>query len=120
LLLSPLVEAGFTKSDIRTAASEFGLGNASLPSNSCLATRIETNTTIIDTRLREIEVLESFLINRGYQGCRVRPRSNKVIIEIQQGDFPKISQTGEREAITSYFQDNGYPRVLLELGGRPL
>ena len=117
-IVSPLVTAGFHKEDIRRAAKALGLACADLPSNSCLATRIETDTAIDDQHLRAIEAMESFLHERGYHGCRVRPRSNKVYIELLAEDIEKIATHQERSSIIAFFQENGYDVVMLELGGR--
>lgn len=117
-IVSPLVTAGFHKEDIRRAAQALGLACADLPSNSCLATRIETDTAIDDQHLRAIEAMESYLHDRGYHGCRVRPRSNKVFIELLAEDIEKIAKLQERSSIIAYFQENGYDVVMLELGGR--
>lgn len=117
-IISPLVTAGFAKEDIRLAASALGLSCADLPSNSCLATRAEPNTTLDQDRLRSIEKLESFLHERGYHGCRVRPRSGAVFVEVLSEDIDKIVEPSERGAIIAYFQQNGYPSVLLDLQGR--
>lgn len=117
-VVSPLVTAGFHKEDIRRVAKALGLVCADLPSNSCLATRIETDTAIDDQHLRSIEAMESYLHDRGYHGCRVRPRSKKVYIELLAEDIEKISKPQERSSIITYFQENGYDVVMLELGGR--
>ena len=117
-VISPLVETSFLKNDIRRAASALGLFCADLPSNSCLATRIENLTPIDDKLLHSIEAMERFLHERGYHGCRVRPRSEAAFIEVLSDDIEKISEEGERRLITSYFQQNGYTTVMLELQGR--
>lgn len=117
-ILTPLVEAGYRKTDVRNTAAALGLANAHLPSNSCLATRIDTHTSITDKRLREIEKLERFLQQRGYEGCRVRPRGNHAIIEVQTSDLDKITNSHERSLIISCFQQNGYHSVTIELSGR--
>lgn len=117
-IVTPLVEAELHKSEIRELAASWGLANADLPSNSCLATRIEPDTEISEAKLREIETLESFLQRRGYQGCRVRPREARVIIEILSKDLSRLVEANERDEIITYFQQNGYPRVLLDLSGR--
>ncbi|MEN8809289.1 MAG: ATP-dependent sacrificial sulfur transferase LarE [Desulfobacterales bacterium] len=117
-VISPLVEASFHKKDIRLAASALGLVCADLPSNSCLATRIEKQTPIDDKLLRSIDAMERFLQKRGYHGCRVRPRTGMVFIELLSKDIERISETGERESIVSYFQRNGYGAVMLDLQGR--
>lgn len=117
-IITPLVAAGFSKSDVREAAAQWGLSNARLPSNSCLATRLEPNTEISDTGLREIEKHESFLHRHGFQGCRVRTRTGQVIIEVLSEDVSRLSKDTERNRIVDYFQENGYRRVLLDLAGR--
>ena len=117
-IVSPLVEAGFHKEEIRRAAESFGLACADLPSNSCLATRIETDSAIEEEKLRAIEAMEGFLHRCGYHGCRVRPRGNKVIVEILSEDFARIAEIPERMKIITYFQDHGYDTVLLDLEGR--
>lgn len=117
-VISPLVEASFHKMDIRHATSALGLACADLPSNSCLATRIENHKPIDDQLLRSIETMEHFLHERGYYGCRVRPRSGTVFIELLSEDIERISDEGERQSIVSYFQRNGYGVVMLNLQGR--
>lgn len=117
-IITPLVEAGFSKSDVRELAENWGLSNARLPSNSCLATRIEPHTEISATSLREIEKHESFLHQCGFQGCRVRTRTELAIIEILSEDVSRMLDEIERDRIVAYFQDNGYGRVLLDLAGR--
>lgn len=117
-ILTPLVDAGYTKNDIRKTASDIGLPNAALPSNSCLATRLEPNRSITDQKLREVERHEQFLTERGFSGCRVRPRGDSVILEIQSNDFDGLANPDERNSINSYFQQNGYTTVLIKLSGR--
>lgn len=117
-IVTPLVEAGFTKADVRIAAAHFGLANAELPSNSCLATRLAPRAGISDQQLRTVETLESFLHDRGYQGCRVKPRKETVIIELRSEDLARICKPGQRKQIVSHFQGNGFDRVLLNLVGK--
>ena len=117
-IITPLVEAGFSKSDVRAAAAHFGLANAQLPANSCLATRLAPHGGISDQQLRIVERLESFLHDRGYHGCRVKPRKETVIIEVRSEDLGRICRPGEREPIVSHFQGNGFDRVLLSLVGK--
>jgi uncharacterized protein len=117
-IVSPLVGAGFHKEDIRRAAESLGLNCADLPSNSCLATRIETGTDIVDEKLRSIEAMEGFLHRCGYHGCRVRPRGTRVIVEILSDDIARIAESSERNKIITYFQNHGYTAVLLDLQGR--
>ncbi len=115
---TPLVEAGFEKNEIRLVSARLHLENAQLPSNSCLATRLEYDTLIEEDILPVIERLEMFLEERGFPGCRVRPRRKMVIIEISESHFDRISDTSVRTEIITYFRDNNYETVVLDLRGR--
>ena len=117
-IITPLVKAGLSKSDVRELAAGWGLGNAALPSNSCLATRLEPDSEISDEKLRLIETFESFLQLQGYQGCRVRARDGRVIIEVLSEDLNRIMEETERNRIVAYFRGNGYSSVVLDLAGR--
>ncbi|MCG6930045.1 MAG: ATP-dependent sacrificial sulfur transferase LarE [Desulfofustis sp.] len=117
-VVTPLVEAGYRKTDVRETAAAIGLPNARQPSNSCLATRIEANKTITDAGLREIESLERFLHDRGFAGCRVRPREQLIILEVRAADLARITDPLERQAIVSFFQQNGFSSVVVDLSGR--
>ncbi len=100
---TPLLYAGFQKKEIRKLAREIGLSNHNLPSNSCLATRIQTGLKIDAETLKLIDRAESFLLKIGFSGCRVKPRGSYVIIELQAADMEKIVTSSNRKQITSYF-----------------
>jgi len=117
-VITPLVETGFYKKDIRVLARALNLSNADLASDSCMATRIETGRKITYSLLQQIEQMEAFMKSLGYLGCRVRPQSERVIIEVLKKDLSRIVAEGERQAIETYFQHNGYPKVLLHLKPR--
>ena len=115
---TPLVTAGFHKSEIRNLAGSIGLENHDLPSNSCLATRIATDVPITAEVLRRIGNSEYFLQNMGFYGCRVRPDAEWTVIEIKTDDFKRITQLENRKSILHYFQSIGLSRVVLDLHGR--
>jgi pyridinium-3,5-biscarboxylic acid mononucleotide sulfurtransferase len=58
---SPLLEAGFTKEEIRILAKELGLPNHDKPSNPCLATRLPYGTSITPESLNMISKAEKFI-----------------------------------------------------------
>lgn len=117
-VIKPLVQAGFHKHEIRLAAAEIGISYANLPSNSCLATRIEPHHDIGEDLLRSIEEMESFLHGRGYHGCRVRPRGETVVVEVIAEELERITSARERLEIIEYFKLHGHHVVLLDLKGR--
>lgn len=117
-ILTPLVEAGLTKSKIREVARQKGLSNYNLPSNSCLATRIQPGVTITERQLRVIEQAEQFLHTLGYQGCRVRLFKPFVIIELQKDDLERFMQSTPRNTVQEYFRALGCGSPMLSIEGR--
>ena len=115
---TPLAEVGLTKTEIRLIARSEGLSNFDLPSNSCLATRIEPGRPIAKETLRIIERAEKFLHERGFPGCRVRPRDAFFLVELQEKDFAAFTENGNREAVRAYFRRLGASSVMLNLAGR--
>jgi pyridinium-3,5-biscarboxylic acid mononucleotide sulfurtransferase len=115
---TPLLEAGFSKREIREQARIIGLANHDLPSNSCLATRIVTNGVIQSETLRLIDRAEHFLHGRGFPGCRVRLGGEWTVIEVRQDDLERIAQPTNRRIVLEYFQKIGHSSVVLDLNGR--
>lgn len=117
-VISPFLDAGISKSDIRRYAREEGLINSDLPSNSCLATRIATDHTITTEMLKLIEDAEEFLHSLGFAGIRVRPEKNRISIEVQEVDITAIVAGQTRLLVVEYFQQKGLGPVFLGLTGR--
>lgn len=115
---TPLAEAGLTKQEIRLIGRKEGLANYSLPSNSCLATRIQHGRPITEKTLRTIESAEHFLHERGFLGCRVRLRDAFFLIEVQEKDFSAFVASSNRTAVKTYFQPLQAGPVMLSLAGR--
>lgn len=115
---TPLLYAGFKKKEIRKLAREKGLSNHNLPSNSCLATRIQTGTKIDAQTLKRIDQAESFLLKIGFLGSRVKPRGSIVIIEVEAADMEKIVSTPHRKLITTYFVSLKFENVALNFNHR--
>ncbi len=115
---TPLLQAGLNKQEIRYLAKEIGLPNHDLPSNSCLATRIATDTAIHMDLLNVIGEAEQYLARRGFCGTRVRPRGRAALIAVQMGDVEKIAQRSTRVSVLHYFKSLGFDDVLLDLQGR--
>lgn len=115
---TPLAEAGLTKQEIRLIAQKEGLANYALPSNSCLATRIQHGRPITEKSLRTIENAEYFLHERGFLGCRVRLRDAFFLIEVQEKDFAAFVEGSNRTAVNTYFQSLQAGPFMLNLTGR--
>ncbi|MFO0676370.1 MAG: ATP-dependent sacrificial sulfur transferase LarE [Polyangiaceae bacterium] len=69
---SPLVEAGFTKEDVRQGASAIGLTVWNKPASACLSSRLPYGTKVTRERLQRIGALELDLKDMGLRQVRVR------------------------------------------------
>lgn len=114
-VLTPLVEVGLSKDEIRFLANDIGIPNGMKPSNSCLATRIPSGEPITEELLQLIERAENFLADKGIEGCRVRPENGGAVIEPRTNDPSTIASPELCSEIIYYFKALGFDRVLLNL-----
>lgn len=116
-ILSPLAAAGFDKDDIRKMSRLAGLSTWSLPSQSCLATRIPYGTPLSIDLLRRVEAAEAFLWDLGCSQVRVRCHGDLARIEIPPSDFPLILKDEVRRELLGHFQGLGFLHISLDLEG---
>lgn len=117
-VVTPLLEAGLTKSDIRLLARQAGLPNHAQPANSCLATRIETGRRIEAEMLQRIDQAEEFLHRSGFPGSRFRLIQNGVHLEIRHEDMERFRREDVRSAFQAYVSGLGYGFNSLNITGR--
>lgn len=115
---TPLLEAGLSKNEIRKIAKDEGLINYDLPSNSCLATRIQRDTEITKGALVVVERAEDCLRKLGFTGCRVKVNGNNAVIELGKGDFESFVRDDTRTEVIHTFSHLGLKNVSLSLTGR--
>ena len=116
-ILSPLLDAGFTKSDIRTASKEADLRTWNKPAYACLLTRIPYETRISKELLRKIERSETFLIELGIRAVRVRTHDNLARIETEPFYIEKIFKEKLMAKITKQLKCFGFSYVTLDMEG---
>ena len=114
---SPLVEAGFTKKEIRDASRKMGLPTADKPSLACLASRFPYGLKITEKKLSAVDRVEDVLRNNGFRQVRVRHHGDIARIEIDPSDFKKILRPGTREKIIKCAKKTGFSYVALDLKG---
>jgi uncharacterized protein len=115
---TPLLDAGLNKEEIRALVQSFGVSNYNKPSNSCLATRIATGVAIEAETLALVERCESFLLNRNFIGCRVKPDGDRVVLELRKDDAQLIVEPSVRIEIIHFLQSLGFLKILLDLNPR--
>jgi len=87
-IVSPLVEVGLTKNEIRIESKKIGLSVYDRPSNSCLASRIPWGQRVTTERLTRIEVGESFVKQiLNVNQVRVRDFDGTAKIEIEKKEL---------------------------------
>jgi uncharacterized protein len=112
---NPLLEAGLTKQEIRTASQAMELETWDKPAMACLASRIPYGSPITAERLERVEQAEYILKDLGFAQCRVRDHDTLARIEVP---LEKLSHALRlRETITTALKAVGYVFVALDLQG---
>ena len=111
----PLVDAGFTKADIRTESRRLGLRTWDKPAAACLASRVPYGTPVTLSLLRTVAKAESSLKAMGFRDLRVRHYGNVARIELAEADLDRALTM--RAAIVEAVRDAGYEYATLDLAG---
>ncbi len=115
---SPLMETGFSKSEVRRLSRKLGLATWDKPSYACLATRIPYGIPLTREKLRQVDDGEDFLRDLGLsRQVRVRHYGDTARIEVPATDLDKFLQEDVRPRIVSYFKELGFCFVTLDLEG---
>ena len=114
-VVSPLVDAGFDKADIRALAAHLGLDNAAKPQSACLSSRFPYGSHITEQRLAQVEAAEDALAALGFTQYRVRHHEDVARIELVAGELPRALHM--REQIEAAVKATGYRFVAVDLGG---
>jgi uncharacterized protein len=112
---SPLVEAQFTKQDIRALARELGLPNWDKPAAACLSSRIPYGTPITIQLLSQVEQAEMLLHSLGIRQVRVRHHGDIARLEVDPVSFETL--LAHREHIVKIFHNLGFTFIALDLDG---
>ncbi len=111
----PLVAAGFTKDDIRTASRSLGLRTWDKPAMACLASRIPYGTAVSVGLLTQLDRAEAALRRLGFRQVRVRHYDDTARLEVPIDDLQAV--LAQREAVVHAVRGQGYRYVTLDLEG---
>jgi len=112
---SPLLEAGFSKEDIRRLSKKLGLSSWNKPSLACLASRIPYGIKITASRLKRIDQAEAYLNRLGFRQVRLRHHHDLCRIEVDKSDIRRLLH--KRERIVKRLKDLGYNYITVDLEG---
>lgn len=114
---SPLRSIGFTKSEIRSLLSYFGLKVSSKPSFACLASRIPYGEIITSEKLNMIDKSEQLLLELRFTQFRVRVHEKIARLELLPSEFNLIMKDEIRERVYKQLKDYGFSYIALDLCG---
>ena len=111
----PLVEAGFTKKDVRAWSHQLGLRTWDKPAAACLASRVPYGTPVSFAILGRVERAEEGLHALGFRELRVRHYGDTARIEVPLTDVARLLE--RREEVVTTVRAAGYDYVTVDLEG---
>ncbi len=112
---APLLEAGLSKSDVRTFAREAQLPVWDKPQAACLSSRIPHGTPVTIEALRRVELAEEGVRALGFELVRVRHYGDTARIEVAREEVPRLLT--ERSRVVEAVEAAGYREVVLDERG---
>jgi len=114
---SPLVDAKYTKADIRKLSRKLGLETWDKPSQSCLATRIPYHEKITAKNIIMVDKAEFFLQELGFAQVRVRCHGKIARVEVEPGLVDRILNSDIRQKISKEFRKIGFEHTSIDIDG---
>ncbi|QDU44368.1 hypothetical protein Mal52_28490 [Symmachiella dynata] len=116
---SPLIEAEFTKADVRALAADWELPIWDKPASPCLSSRIAYGLSVTPERVRRVDEAECFLREElGLRELRVRHEPNDLArIEVPVTALARFANDDIRDKITTHFKSLGFKFITLDLEG---
>jgi len=111
----PLVDAGFTKADVRSWSRQLGLRTWDKPAAACLSSRVPYGTPVTVTVLTNVGRAEAALRRLGFRQLRVRHYGDLARIEVDLDELPAV--VDRRTEIVAAVRAAGYRYVTLDLEG---
>ncbi|HTO06909.1 MAG TPA: ATP-dependent sacrificial sulfur transferase LarE [Myxococcota bacterium] len=116
-VLSPLLEAGLGKAEIRALSAAAGLETAELPASACLSSRVPYGMEVTPEKLAQIDRAEDALRALGYRQLRVRHHGDLGRVELAREEMPRALAPDALRAISRALHDAGFRWVALDVDG---
>ena len=116
-VLTPLLDAGLTKADIRELARRADVPVWNRPASACLSSRIAYGIEVTPERLAIVEKGEEALRAIGFRQFRVRYHEKLVRIEIAAEELPRALDPAMAQRFVEIFKALGFKFVTLDLEG---
>jgi uncharacterized protein len=116
-VLTPLLDAGLTKADIRELARRADIPVWNRPASACLSSRIAYGIEVTPERLAIVEKGEEALRALGFRQFRVRYHDELVRIEISSEELPRALDPAMARKFVEVLKPLGFKFVTLDLEG---
>jgi uncharacterized protein len=116
-VLTPLLDVGLTKADIRELARRANLPVWNRPASACLSSRIAYGIEVTPERLAIVEKGEEALRELGFRQFRVRYHQDLARIEIAQDELPRALTPEMARKFVEIFKPLGFNFITLDLEG---
>lgn len=116
---SPLIEAGFTKSDVRDLARLWNLPVWDKPATPCLSSRIAYGIAVTPERVQRIDLAEQFLRHElNLRELRVRCEANELArIEVPASAIEALMSPALRDKVREHLHSLGFRYITVDLDG---
>ena len=115
---SPLLEASFSKNDVRELSRHLDLPTWDKPAFACLSSRFPYGTGITRENLTRVDRAETLLRDEGFRFFRVRFHDERTArIEVGPQEIGRLLDDALRERIVSRLKELGFIYVTLDLQG---
>jgi len=116
-VLSPFLDAGLAKAEIRALSREAGLPTADLPASACLASRLPYGTSVTRERLAQVEQGEARLRALGFRQVRLRHHGEIARVEVAPDELPHALEAETARRVVAALKPLGFRFVTLDLEG---
>src|SRR5437016_6314731 len=114
-VISPLVDAGLKKTEVRELSRQMGLPTWDKPALACLSSRIPHGTPITLQSLTQVDRAESFIRKFGVRQVRVRHHGETARIEVEPRDFSLVRK--HESEIAAHLYTLGFSSVEIDPDG---
>ncbi|HEY8146492.1 MAG TPA: ATP-dependent sacrificial sulfur transferase LarE [Kofleriaceae bacterium] len=115
--VSPLIEAGIAKAEVRALSRALGLRTWNKPQLACLSSRFPYGTAITPERLRRVDRFEDGLRRLGFGQLRVRFHDAVARLELDREEIARALEPDMRDAILALGRELGFTYVAVDLAG---
>ncbi|MBI5471932.1 MAG: ATP-dependent sacrificial sulfur transferase LarE [Ignavibacteriae bacterium] len=115
---SPLLEAGFSKADVRELSKHLALPTWDKPAFACLSSRFPYGTSITKENLTKVDNAETFLRDEGFRFFRVRFHDERTArIEVGKEEIARLMDDKLRERLVARLKELSFTYMTLDLQG---